>query len=261
VGSPSVPFDPADLPDIEAQLAGLAQALDAAKPSTPFGIIALGFGRRARSLWLGLLHAARGPSHASVQLILRALVEMTLLLPWLAKDPDVHPRLWGAEAARQSLKLFQGAPANAGPRLAAGLAAIATQERIAEFEETVAAARAAGLAAKVRGVGRRGSLVPTLADMVEVIGTPAAREAYGIAYNYLSGFTHSGARALPVHVTPEGVILDDGPPGDTRGDRTMAAVAYAMILENASEIAHIGIEDDVRALRTRMLAATPFEGS
>ncbi len=250
-------FDPAELPEIEGRLEDLGQALDVVGPSTPFGIVALGFGHRARSLWLGLRHASTGPSDASVQLILRALVEMTILLPWLAKDPDLNPRLWVAEAERQMLKMFRIAPTHASPRLAAGLIDVGTPERIAEFERTVADARAAAMAAEVTGVGRRGSVVPSLAEMVKVVDTPAAREAYGIAYNYLSGFTHSGARALGVHATPDGVLLDDGAPGDTLPDRAMGAIAHAMILELVSEIAGLGIEVDVRALRTRMLATTP----
>jgi len=249
-------FDPAELPEIERRLEELGQALDVLGPSTPFGIVALGFGHRARSLWLGLRHAATGPSHASVQLILRALVEMTILLPWLAKDPDLHPRLWVAEAERQILKMLQNAPTHASPSLAAGLTEVSTSERIAEFEQTVAGARTAAIAAGVTGVGRRGSLVPSLADMVKVVDTPAARDAYGIAYNYLSGFAHSGARALGMSVTSGGVLLDDGPPGDTLPDRALGAVAHAMILEIVSEIAKLGIEGDVRALRTRMLATT-----
>lgn len=251
------PFDPKDLPEVDARLEALGQTLDAAGASTPFGIIAIGFGHRARSLWLGLRHASTGPSHASVQLILRGLVEMTILLPWLAKEPILHPRLWVAEADRQILKMLRAAPTSAGPVLAAGLARVATPERIAEFEQTIAEARAAAIAAAVTGVGRGGPLVPTLAEMVKVVDTPAAREAYAVAYNFLSGFTHSGARALPVHVTPDGVFIDDASPGDPSGDRTMAAVAYSMILEVVSETAGLGIEDEVRAVRARMLAASP----
>lgn len=254
-------FDPAELPGIEARLEELGQALDVQGRLTPFGIVALGFGHRARSLWLGLRHASTGPSHASVQLILRALVEMTILLPWLAKDPDLHPRLWVAEAERQILKMLQKAPTHASPRLAAGLAGVlGTPERISEFERAVAEARTAAIAAGVSGVGRRGSLVSSLAEMVEAVDTPAAREAYGIAYNYLSGFTHSRAGALAMRVTSDGVLLEDGPPENTLPDRALGAVAYAMILELVSEIAGLGIEGDVRVLRTRILATTPAPG-
>lgn len=247
-------FDPAELPDIESRLEELGLALDMAGQSTPFGIVALGVGQRGRSLWLGLRHATTGPSHASVQVILRALVELTILLPWLALNPDLHPRLWLAEATRQISKLLQKAPTHAGPRMAAGLADLGTEEQIAELEQAVAVARTAALAAAVPGVGRGGSLIPNLDEMVKTIDTPEAREAYGIAYSYLSGFTHSGALALGMSFTSDGVLLEDGPPENAVGDRALGAVAYAMILELVSESATLGIEGEARELRLRMLA-------
>jgi hypothetical protein len=250
-------FNPAELPEIERRLEDLGRALDVSGQSTPFRTVAIGFGHRARSFWLGLRHASTGPSHASVQLILRAMVEMTILLPWLAKDPDLHPRLWVAEAKRQTLKIIQNAPTHANPRLAAGVAQVGTLERNAEFALAVAEARTAAIAAGVTGVGRRGRLVPSLADMVKVIDTPAAREAYGIAYGVLSSYTHSGPGALGMRVTADGVLLEDGPPENALADRALAAVAYAVILELVSEIAQLGIEGDVRVLRIRILATNP----
>jgi hypothetical protein len=253
-GTPGGAFDPLELPAIEARLEELGRALDNLGQSTPFGIVAFGFGHRARSLWFGFRHASVGPSQASVQVILRALVELTILLPWLALDRDLHPRLWLAEAQRQILKLLQKAPTHAGPYLAAGLAEVGTLERIAELELAVSDARAAAITANVAGVGRGGSLVPNLEVMVKVIDTQAAREAYGIVYNYLSGFTHSGALTLGMSVSTEGVSLEDGPPDNTLGDRALGAVAYAMALELVSEVVGLGIEGDVRVLRTRILS-------
>lgn len=247
-------FDPAELPGIEARLDELGHVLDSLGRSTPFGIFALAFGHRARSLWLGLRYASTGPSDASAQVILRALVEMTILLPWLAMDRDLHLRLWFAEAQRQMVNMFDKAPTHTSARRAASMAEIGTPERIAEMRKAVADARMEATAARVIGVGRRGPLVPSLNHMVKVIDTPAAREAYGIVYNHLSGFTHSGALALGMSFTSAGVMLDDGPPGNALGDRTMGAVAYAQILELVSEVAKLGIEDDARVLRARILA-------
>ena len=174
-GTPAGAFDPLELPAIEVRLEELGRALDDVGQSTPFGIVALGFGQRARSLWLGLQHASVGPSQASVQVILRALVELTILLPWLALDRELHPRLWLAEAQHQMLKLLQKAPTHAGGYLAAGLAEVGTPERIAELELAISDARAAAITANVVGVGRGGSLVPNLDVMVKVIDTQAAR--------------------------------------------------------------------------------------
>jgi hypothetical protein len=255
--NPTPGFDPTELPGIESRLEELGLALDMMGQSTPFGIVALGVGQRARSLWLGLRHATTGPSNASVQVILRALVELTILLPWLAINPDLHPRLWLAEATRQIAKMLQKAPTHAGPQMAAGLAHLGTAARIAELEQAVSAARTAALAAAVAGVGRGGALMPNLDEMVKAIDTPAAREAYGLAYNYLSGFTHSGALALGLSFAPDGVSIEDGPPSNAVGDRALGAVAHAMTLELVSEITGLGIEGDVRVLRTRILATGP----
>lgn len=250
------PFDPADLPEVEARLEVLGQSLDTGMPTTTFGLVALGFGHRARSLWRGLLHASSGPSDASVQLILRGLVEMTILLPWLAKNPDVHLALWGAEGERQILKLLRDGPTNAGTQLAAGLAQRATPERLAAIERAVAEARSRGRAANTIGLRPNGSLLPSLPEMVRAVNTPAAREAYTISYNFLSDFTHSGSRSLAEGVMAGG-IFNDGPSQDSRGDRALAAVSYAMVLEVASQAASLGIEDDARRLRARILASSP----
>lgn len=178
-----MPFDPADLPSLEERLEALGLGLDVDGPSTPVGIVAIALAQRARSLWFGLRHATDGPSDASVKLILRGLVELTILLPWLAKEPDLHMRLWVAEGEYQMLKLMLGAPANAGSMLAAGIAERASPDMVAKAENSIAAARASAMAAGVRGVGQRGSLIPDLAQMVDVIDTAAAREAYGVTFS------------------------------------------------------------------------------
>jgi hypothetical protein len=60
-----------------------------------------------------------------------------------------------------------------------------------------------------------------------------------------------------MRVTPDGVLLEDGPPESPLPDRALAAVAYAVILELVSEIAQLSSESDVRVLRLRILATTP----
>lgn len=82
---------------VEADIAILHGVLDRTGNSTPTGIIALAFGHRARSLYLGILHAIDGPSEATVQAALRVLIEQTITLPWLLLNRDVHPFLWKAE--------------------------------------------------------------------------------------------------------------------------------------------------------------------
>lgn len=247
-------FNAEELPDIELELIQLSKAIDAPRSATAFGLVAAGLASRARSIWMGIHHASEGPSNATVQLALRALVELTILLPWLATNPEVHLRLWAAEGERQIRKLLRNAPTHAGPRLAAALAEQATPERLAALDAAVNEARAIARSNGVRGVGTAGSLLPSIEKMVEVVGTPAAREAYGIAYNMLSSFTHTGARGLGVRFEADGVLLDDGAPDNPVGDRTLAAIAFAITLMYASEHIGLGIESRVAELRDRMLA-------
>ena len=72
----------ARLVEVERRLESLHSALDITGDSTPIGVIALAFGHRARSLYLGVRHAVEGPSEATAQAALRVLVEQTILLPW-----------------------------------------------------------------------------------------------------------------------------------------------------------------------------------
>lgn len=248
------PFDPArEIPGIELALERLGTVLDRTGALDPFGIIALGICRRARSLWLGVRHSAAGPSNATVQVGVRAMVEIVILLPWLALDPVLHTRLWTGESERQILAMTRRAPTHASPRVAEGIARTLSAERVGEMERAVREVRDAALAAHVKGVGRNGGLVPSLETMVEVVDSPVVREAYGVGYNYLSGFVHSGARSLGVSLTPAGVMFDDDVPSGTLGDRAMAAMAYAVILELASEIVGFDTAPAARRIRERML--------
>lgn len=64
---------------------------------------------------------------------------------------------------------------------------------------------------------------------------------------------HSGARSLGVTVTPAGVMFGDDLPCETLGDRAMAAIAYAVILELPSEIVGFATAPAARRIRQRML--------
>lgn len=242
-----------ELPGIERELEAIGGALDTYPGGDAIGVIAVGFARRARSLWLGIRYALEGPSDALVQVGVRTLIEILLLEPWLALNPDLHLRLWAAEAERQMIKLGRLAPRSAGTRLAQGIAERLPLVRIREMEARIAETRSAALQAGVSGISRNGSLVPSLEAMVEAVGTPMVREAYAFAYNRLSGFAHSGAGALGITATAEGVIYDDGLPQGALSDRATSAIAYASILELTSDIALLGISEPARELRLRML--------
>jgi hypothetical protein len=215
-GLPS--HDPAALArlvGVERRLEALHSALDFTGGSTPVGIIALAFGHRARSLYLGVLDAAEGPSEATAQAALRVLIEQTILLPWLLLNPEVHPFLWKAEHERHLRNLIRDAPTKAGSKFAADLAAGVSDDVLEGLDRAVAAARALAIERAVVGV-KNGSLLPGLDVMTAQVGTPEAKEAYHISYNMISGWTHSSAGGLGMIVTPSGVVFDDGPVGGHR---------------------------------------------
>ena len=137
--------------------------------------------------------------------------------------------------------------------MALGIVRALPAERVNEMEQAVRELREAALAAHVKGVRRSGSLVPSLETMVEVVDSPVVREAYGVSYSNLSGFVRSGARSLGVKVTPAGVMFDDDLPSETLGDRAMAAIAYALILEITSEIVGFATAPAARRIRERMV--------
>jgi hypothetical protein len=244
----------ARLVEVERRLEALHSALDFTGGSTPVGIIALAFGHRARSLYLGVLDAAEGPSEATAQAALRVLIEQTILLPWLLLNPEVHPFLWKAEHERHLRNLIRDAPTKAGSKFAADLAAGVSDDLLEGLNQAVAAARALAIERAVVGVGKNGSLLPGLDLMTAQVGTPEAKEAYHIAYNMISGWTHSSAGGLGMIVTPFGVVFDDGPIGDTAPIRSMAAAAYLYMLEIVSKEAGLKIEDEASALRRQLLA-------
>lgn len=90
-GTPADDFDPMKLPAIEARLEELGRALDNLGQSTPFGIVALGCGHRARSLWLGLRHASVGPSSWPMRRDVGPFVERGFHLDAPTASASRHP--------------------------------------------------------------------------------------------------------------------------------------------------------------------------
>lgn len=170
---------------VEPRLESLHPVLDFTGDSTPVGIIALAFGHRARSLYLGVLHAVEGPSEATAQAALRVLIEQTILLPWLLLNREAHPILWKAEHQRHLRSLIRDAPSKAGSKFAADLAAGVSADDLEGLDRAVADAHALAVEKGVVGVRKSGGLLPPLDVMTTQVGTPEAREAYHIAYDLI----------------------------------------------------------------------------
>lgn len=243
----------ARLIEAERRLEALGSALEISGDTTAMAIVAVAVGRRARSLYLGVQHAVVGPSEAAAQVALRALIEQSILLPWLLLNPTVHPFLWTAEHQRHLRNLIRQAPANAGAAFAAGLAERATPERIEALDREISRARALAVTHGVQGVRSNGSVIPSLAAMTAQLGTREAREAYHVAYNMTSGWTHTAPGGLGLSIESEGVVFDDDSIEDSAPIRSMAAATYLYILGVVSKEAGLGIEDETESLRRGLL--------
>ena len=57
-----------------------------------------------------------GPSDAAVRIVTRSLVDLAISVAWLRLDPDVHVRLWTAEAWRRELDLLPALEWRTGTR-------------------------------------------------------------------------------------------------------------------------------------------------
>jgi hypothetical protein len=101
------PYKHADLLELEARLFELSKVLDTvSKPMEPWRVMVLALGRRARALYRGLILAARASPEAVALTVARAMVELVILIPWLAKKPDLYPDLWGAESDRLDVAMI-----------------------------------------------------------------------------------------------------------------------------------------------------------
>jgi len=256
----------AELPDVESALEGLAAVLHDPHPlATPFSPVAHAFGHRGRSLWRGIRHAASGPSGASASALVRSLFEAWVLLRWLELDPDVHVPLWQADHERHALKLLRVGHERTGERLAGRFKEWAEDALIASKESLVAAARAKGLAAGVKGVGKgsAGPLLPSMPDMVEAINDPAVTEGYTIVYPLSSAFIHSSASSvLGVMEFDESsgtFAIDDGPLDDQVPVRALAATLFAGLLADTSRIAGLGVESAADTYRRALVAIVPVD--
>ncbi len=237
----------------ENRLEALHGALDFTGDSTIMGIVALAVGHRARSLYRGVRHAVEGPSEATAQIALRVLIEQTILLPWLLLLPKVHPFLWKAEHERQIRSILTGAPGVPGGAFATALSRSVSPSRQGDLDRAVSEARQLALTNGVVGVGRNGSLLPSLDVMTAQVGTPEAQEAYHVAYRMTSGWIHTSAGGLALTVTSAGVRFGDERLEDSKPIRSMAAASYLYILEIVSREAGLGIEDEAASLRRSLL--------
>jgi hypothetical protein len=217
----------------------------------------LALGRRARSHFLGVVNllASEVPSAAFV--LLRPATEVNLTVRFLADRPDVHLRLWEAEAELDQLKWVQEIERD--PELAAQMQwpLGTTDAWQAEAKNMIALARELGLKEEVKGVSTkaRSPVMPNMRDIAHTHGDLSTRQAYAAAYRPLSLFTHASARGFT-----RGAFIDAGnntvtfeeltdPEHEIRSHRSLNSAIYASTLTVVAEPLELNILDG--AARTR----------
>jgi hypothetical protein len=175
----SVPPD--GLTQAEDELEQLAAHVDTVVPGESDYLRAvLALAHRARSLFIGFRHALKSPAPVAGMSLVRPMVEINILLRFLDRNPDLHTELWIAEGVRQ-IGVFAD-EYEKDPFLIErwGPPPADTTATRDEARAKVATARKKALAAKVKGVGRDGPVLPSTKAMAD--GDPAAKEAYTLAY-------------------------------------------------------------------------------
>jgi hypothetical protein len=195
------------------------------------------------------------PSPASAMVVLRALVDATILVQWIELCPKLHAALFGQEGERQWLQdsdalarllALQGRP-------------IPDTDRPGPRER----ARVARVTRRYRDLARRHGipidtkpdkpLLPNIRERAKAIGAVAELEMYQIGIGQVGAWTHTSARALSFDLQP-------GPDGveavPTAGVSPAAIRRFAISFEAAagaavSRMLGLGIEaqyDHVRSL-------------
>lgn len=211
-------------------------------------------GFRARTLYGNFLHATTSPTNLGPVLAIAPLVELAILVKWLALDPDLHRVLWFSESDATELIQIDVITTHLQFRGNTPTPGDPTQLELKEQGREEGRAR---LAAAGRDYGER--LMPTLAQMVEEVeaATPgykvAMRDAYDLAYRVFNPWQHTEASTFKS--TAE--VLDAGgwkfdkdhAPFNPEDLKAMAAAMYAFALETVLAGTKTGQPQIVRAVR------------
>ena len=206
--------------------------------------------QRAQSLFVAILYLLGGPSDAAVRIVARSLADLVITIAWLRLDPDTHVRLYAAEQWRHELEVRQVLERRHGPN---------QDERTRHARETkeavVAQARSLAIEKNVRGVTRRGPLLPSMRERANQLATQAASDAYGLMFTVWSEWNHTGSGSLAVEIEDGHVAFNEGAPRDDLGIRPLAAALYAFALAELSRWLDLGVEGECDALREELVSA------
>jgi hypothetical protein len=208
----------------------------------PTQLVALGLALRVGELYRSIRHAGTADGTAAA-IVLRTMVETTIVLRWFEDDPVNRIRIWLAEDDRERLTVADRTQTLHARRGREPLE-VFTRQEVAAMKASIAAARRLPGARQVRGgASDSGSLLPPLEQIVR--GIPDLWEAYEVAYRALSAVTHTAGRSLASHEIeqrPDGTHLVALPAWSIDATEALAGVVACVAIASVSRQAILGLE-------------------
>jgi len=173
----------------ERELLDLARALDESVERNEFKLAVLVLGQRSRTLYRGFLELQSGSIPSSSRAFLRLLIDINILIRFLAKSPKLYVELWQAEGERNSLAIIEEHNRLHAERWGR----IPDDPSDEERRNTIRDARKLAIEAGLPGAEKRSPLLPSTPEQLKLIDERAASEAYTLGYRPMSWEVHSGA--------------------------------------------------------------------
>jgi hypothetical protein len=242
--------EPAVFDRAEVDLLGLRERVDAPDEPNAFLLVLAYLATRSGALFQAILDVQAGSAPGAANALIRTLIEINVLIRFLAVNPDLHTELWEHEGERNAITIADEIVRS--PEMSKKWAAELQIEDFRGRREKAAEVRAKALAAEVPGVTKTGDLLPSIINQLRQVDEPEAWEAYTMGYRALSWDAHGGSRAMLngrferrrdrlVYVESEESV---------RGARALAISTFASTLKLCSDPLGLGIKEEAGKILT-----------
>jgi hypothetical protein len=234
-------MDGTRLLEIETRLDEVAVTSLSNPPKWPAAACFLG--ARALTIDRGIRACVAVPASAAVQILLRSLVDLAILVDWIAQDPGRRVVLWEAESERESATYIREA-VDLGLIAFLGLDEVEAKRVCDAKMEQVARAR------QMAGIGPKDRLLPFTDKMAEQLGREERRQLYTGLLRTSSAYTHSSATSFA-----EMAMLgnSEGPLRNPEEVRKTAVALLARVMGSVSRASGLGIESECDRLLAELV--------
>lgn len=243
----------------EQELRELGRTIDTCVDDSEYERALLALAHRSRALFTGFLDLAESSAPVAALVLLRPAVEINLTLRFLKTDPELHAQLWVADGEYETLKLVREFERDSELVAKVGEPSFPDgwQQEMESFVEEV---RQRAIAAGVKGVGPKGSVMPSMWSIAFEHGDLATREAYTLAYRSLGHDVHGSSRAFQrgrfVACEEGGVRFEEfGDAERLLGSRALNATTFASSLCIISDPLGLDVLEQASTLKSLLLRA------